>query len=94
MMGGTGPADATLDSLVRNPAIENGPAARACWVWVARGITGTFVNVTGGMFGRRGQRNADRATQTTQDTPSTCSTRSRKAISSGSPALPPSTSTA
>jgi NAD(P)-dependent dehydrogenase (short-subunit alcohol dehydrogenase family) len=109
MMGGTGPADASLDSLVRNLAIENGPAGvRALGVWVAgipetlssaklgavnpemgspealqgvlahldslrmtkrsprlaevaetvaflasdhaRGVTGTFVNVTGGMF--------------------------------------------
>lgn len=109
MMGGTGPADATLDALIRNLAIENGPAGvRAVGVWVAgvpetltaeklgavnpdmgtpealqgildhlaslrmtkrsprlaevaetvaflasdhaRGITGTFVNATGGMF--------------------------------------------
>lgn len=109
MMGGTGPADATLDALVRNLAIENGPnGVRVLGVWVAGipetlsaatlgavnpamgteealqgilahlaslrmttvsptldqvtatitflasdragGITGTFVNVTGGMF--------------------------------------------
>ncbi|MGB3439958.1 MAG: SDR family oxidoreductase [Actinophytocola sp.] len=109
MMGGTGPADATIDSLVRNLAIETGPSGvRVVGVWVAgipetlsaealgavnpdlgtpealqgvlnhldslrmtkrsprlaevaetvaflasdhaRGITGTFVNVTGGMF--------------------------------------------
>lgn len=109
MMGGTGPTDAALDSLVRNLAIENGPSGvRVLGVWVAGipetltaetlgavnpelgtesalqavleqlaalrmtrrspqlaevvetlaflasdragGITGTFVNVTGGMF--------------------------------------------
>jgi len=109
MMGGTGPADAALDSLCRNLAIENGPSGvRVVGVWVAgvpetlsaeslgavnpdlgtpealrgvldqldslrmtkrsprlgevaetvaflasdhaRGITGTAVNVTGGMF--------------------------------------------
>ena len=109
MMGGTGPADAALDSLCRNLAYETGPSGvRVVGVWVAaipetltpeklgavnpamgtpeaqqglldhlaslrmtkrsprlaevaetiafltsdhaRGITGTFVNVTGGMF--------------------------------------------
>lgn len=44
MMGGTGPADATLDAMIRNLAIENGPSGvRALVVWAA-GIPDTLTS--------------------------------------------------
>ena len=44
MMGGTGPADAALDTFIRNLAVEIGPrGVRALGMWVA-GVPETFTS--------------------------------------------------
>jgi NAD(P)-dependent dehydrogenase (short-subunit alcohol dehydrogenase family) len=50
MMGGTGPADAATDTFIRNLAAEVAAVAAFLASEQAGGITGTFINVTGGMF--------------------------------------------